>query len=133
MKAYNFSKINNREKRVYSFSDVAISKTGIPTKLIAITAVLLIFSMLINVPLGLAIGNMYFAPFKADASINTEGMLIVYGIPLGLGCAFYYMKLFNYRLIDLIFLYLKPKHEINVSGKRIVHERVHIDAFLERS
>lgn len=132
MRSYNFSKINNREKRFYSFSDISISKTGIPTKLIAIAAVLLALSMLVNVPIGLVIGNWYFSILTADG-INTNGILIVYGIPIGIACSLYYIKVFNYRLIDLLFLYLKPKREINIAGKRIVHEKVSINAFLERN
>lgn len=132
MRSYNFSKINNREKRFYSFSDVSISKTGIPTKLIAIAAVLLMISMIINVPIGLAINNWYFS-ILTENGINTNGIMIVYGIPIGIACSLYYIRVFNYRLIDLIFLYLKPKREINIAGKRIVHEKVLIDAFLERN
>lgn len=132
MRSYNFSKINNREKRFYSFSDISISKTGIPTKLITIAAVLLVLSMLINVPIGLAIDNWYFSILTADG-INTNGILIVYGIPIGIACSLYYIKVFNYRLIDLLFLYLKPKREINIAGKRITHEKVSINAFLERN
>lgn len=132
MRSYNFSKINNREKRFYSFSDISISKTGIPTKLIAIAAVLLALSMLINVPIGLVINNWYFSILIAYG-INTNGILIVYGIPIGIACSLYYIKVFNYRLIDLLFLYLKPKREINIAGKRIVHEKVSINAFLERN
>lgn len=132
MRSYNFSKINNREKRFYSFSDISISKTGIPTKLIAIAAVLLALSMLVNVPIGLVIDNWYFSILTADG-INTNGILIVYGIPVGIACSLYYIKVFNYRLIDLLFLYLKPKREINIAGKRIIHEKVSINAFLERN
>ena len=131
MRSYNFSKINDREKRFYSFSDVAISKSGIPTKLIIICVILLSVSVVINIPLGLVIGEWYFAPIS-NGAINTWGMLLVYGIPIGIGIGLYYLKVYNYRLIDLLILYFKPKHEISINGKRVVHEKVKIDAFLEK-
>lgn len=132
MNAYNFSKINNRDKRFYSFADIAVSKSGIPTKMITIVAVLVFISLLINIPIGVNTNNWYFAPLN-DEGINTTGVMLVYGIPIGIGVSLYYIKVFNYRLIDLIYLYIKPKHEINISGGKTIHEKISINAFLERN
>lgn len=132
-RAYNFSKINTREKRTYSFADIALSKEGIPTKLLIMAAILVAISLAINVPIGIAIDNLYFIPIDNDANIKTNMILLVYGIPICIACILYYAKLFNYRLIDLIFLYFKPKHEISISGNKIQHEQIKIDAFLERN
>lgn len=133
MNAYNFSKINQREQKVYSFSDIAISKTGIPVKLIAMAAILLVISIAINIPIGLSIGNWYFAPLLSNGDVNTNGILIVYGIPIGIASCLYYMKISNYRIIDFLIIYLKPKHEISITGNKVIHEKISIDAFLENN
>lgn len=132
MIAYDFSKLNTREKRVYSFADVSISSTGIATKLIGICAVLLAVSAVINIPIGILTKTYYFSPFTQGAEINTWGILLVWGIPIGIGCLLYFTRVSNYRLIDLIVLYLKPKQPISIGGKRITHDKIVFDAFLER-
>ena len=132
VKAYNFSKIDTREKRFYSISDVQITKVGIPYKLLGISAILIVISLLINVPIGLFINIWYFFPLTAHGEVNTWGILFTYGLPVGIAAGLYYLRFYNYRLIDLLLLLFKRRPEISINGKRITHTLVKFRAFLER-
>lgn len=132
MNAFNFSRINKREKRLYSISDLTVSKTGIPTKFLGIAGVLVGLSLMINIPICAYTGDWYFIPFKADGTIDIWGAMIAIGIPIGIASALYYIKVSNYRLIEVLLILLRPKHPINISGKKTEFTNIKIDAFLER-
>lgn len=132
MNAYNFSKLQKREAKLYSFGDLKLSTTGIALHFILIAAILLILSFVIHFCISSLIGNAYWIPLTLSGDVNMWGVLLVYGLPIGIACLLYYTKVSQYRLFEFLFLYFKPKHDIAISGQKIVHEKYTYDAFLER-
>lgn len=131
MRAYNFSKLNTREKRFYSFSDITLSKTGIPTKFIAMLMILVVLSVLLNLMIGNIIGDNYVNPFH-HGDIDTAAIMIVFGIPILIAYALFYIKISQYRLYQIAYLMLKPKQTISISGRKASHTKVSFNVFLER-
>lgn len=132
MTAYNFSNLNRRDKRVYAISDINLSTRGIPVNFLIIAVVLLAISCVINIPIGLISGNHYFSPFTDAGDINTYGIAFVYGLPVLIAYMLYNIKIQSYRLIELLWLYLKPKPTISVNGKKITSTSYSFNAFLEQ-
>lgn len=132
MYAYNFSKLDQREKKLYSIDDLKISSSGFPLRFVAMAAVLLAISAAINIPVCMSIGHWYCLPIDENVDFQTWGPLLCWGIPIGIAAVLYWCKISQYRLCDLIYLYLKPKRMISATGKVITYQKIKFDAFLER-
>lgn len=132
MMAFDFSKYSKREKKIYSFSDVTLSRNGISTRLILIAAILIGVSLCIHIPICMALGNWYISPFTEDGDIVLTGLVVTVGIPIGIAVLLYNCKVQQYRLIDFIWLYFKPKKEIAASGTPVRRTAVKFRAFMEK-
>lgn len=132
MNAYNFSKLQKREAKLYSFGDLKVSTTGIALHFLIIAAVLLVISFILNFLIASLIGIPYWIPLLESGDINLWGIMLVFGLPIGLAALLYYTKVQQYRLYEFLFLYFKPKHDIAISGTKIVHEKYTYRAFLEK-
>lgn len=131
--AYNFTKLNTREKRLYSVNDLTISSTGLPTKFLAILGGCIAISLLINIPICAITGVWYINPLgDGTGDLNLTGPLIVLGIPIGLAAFLFYCKIQNYRVFDFLVVYFKPKPTININGQSVKDEQYLFDAFVER-
>jgi hypothetical protein len=130
MYTQNYTKLSKREKKFYSISDLTISSMGINTRFLTIAVILVAISILLNCIIALGIGNWYFSPFKEN-DLDLVPLMIIVGVPIGLAAALFYIKLSNYRLIDFLLIYLRPKDPISFDGKKAVCTQVKIDAFLE--
>lgn len=132
MMTQNYSKLNNREKRLYAIDDLSISKMGISTKFLSIAAILVAISLLLNSIIAIAIDNWYFSPIQGG-EFDVMPLVMVIGIPIGIASALHFMKVSNYRLIDFLIIYFKPKHTINFNGKKASLTEVKFDAFMENN
>lgn len=130
MMTQNYSKLNSRDKRLYSINDLAISKTGIATKFLLIAFVLTSISLVIHSSIAMAIGNWYFSPIQGD-EIDVMPLLFVVGAPIGIAAILYFMKISNYRLIDFLIIYFKPKTTVSFNGEKTFLTEVKVDAFME--
>ena len=131
MQAFNFSKLNSREKKIYTFGDINLSKSGIDSRFLIISAILVAVSLMINGIIAALIGDVYFSPFKGS-DIDVMPLMLVLGIPIGLASALFYIKLNSYRLIDFLIIYFSPKKTIDTSGKQVEVISYKYDAFLEK-
>lgn len=128
--AYNFSKLENREKRVYALGDLKLSSSGWATKMLIIMGVLLAISLILNSIVAAAIDYWYFNPFRGE-DIDIWGLLFVVGIPIGLGAILWFGKISQYRLIEFLYLYFKPRYTYGWDGKKVTYKNIKINAFLE--
>lgn len=130
--AYNFTKLNTREKRLYSVNDLTISSTGLPTKFLAILGGCVALSLLINIPICAITGIWYINPLGGESGFDITGLIFVLGIPIGIAALLFYCKIQNYRVFDFLVTYFKPKPTININGQSVKDEEYLFDAFVER-
>lgn len=55
VQAYNFSKLEHREKRIYAIADLNLSQSGLPVYMLVIMGVLVAISLFINCSIAAAI------------------------------------------------------------------------------
>lgn len=132
MNAYNFSKLQKREAKLYSFGDLKISSSGLALHFLIMAVVFVVVSFVLHFIVSSALGVAYWIPMDGSGDINLWGIMLVYGLPIGLAAMLYYCKVQQYRLYEFLFLYFKPKHDIAISGRRIIHEKYSYKAFLEK-
>lgn len=130
MRAYNFTKLNKREGRVYAFGDINLSKSGIPSKFLGMAAILAAISLAINWIIGSLIGDVYVDPFRGEA-LDLQPLAFVIGIPVAIAAGLYFIKVNSYRLVDFLVVYFSPKKPIDAHGKKVKNYAYKIDAFLE--
>lgn len=130
MQAYNFSRLDFREKRVYSIGDVNLSSTGLATKMLIIIGTLEGISIVLNCMVAALINNWYFNPFQGT-DLNIWPLVFILGIPAGLGAMLWFVKIDKYRLYEFLWLYFRPKHTYALDGTKTCYSKISINAFLE--
>ena len=128
--AYNFSKLESREKKVYAIADFKLSSSGWATKMLLIMGTLVTLSLLINCGIAMALNNWYFSPFKGN-DIDPWPLVFIIGIPIGIGAILWFGKISHYRLIEFLYLYFKPRFTYSWDGKKVSYKKINMKAFLE--
>lgn len=133
MVVFNYTKVQKRDKKVYSIFDTTISQQGLSLKMIkTIGGVLAIFTVL-GLLFCLLTDNFWYNPinFANGTSVGYFYIVFVF-LPIAIGIGLNSYKIQNYRAIDYFKLYIQPKRPIDQHGKRVKLLGYKIDSFVER-
>lgn len=127
MKAYNYSKLYNREGKFYNIGDVTISKQGLYTKFVVIEVVLFVLFMAIYYFTGIF---SLINPLEHNMEVS-YGFMFFMVLPLAIGAGLFYIKIEQYRLCDYLMIYFIPRKALNLFGTKVRQEKIVVNAFVE--
>ena len=131
MVVYNYTKIKRREKRVYSLFNTTISQTGLLTSTLQICGVLLFIFNFLGILFCVTTGWWLYNPLTITQA-TLWFYLIVIGIPIGLGIWLNTAKIQNYKIIEYLIIYFKPKKPVDHNGKIIKITEYDINTHVEK-
>lgn len=131
MVVYNYTKIKRREKRVYSLFNTTVSKTGIVTSTLQICGVLVLIFNIFGI-LFCSITNWWLYNPLTFSQATMWFYSIVFLLPCALGVWLNTAKIQNYRIIEYLIIYFKPKNPIDHNGKKVKITEYHINTHVER-
>jgi hypothetical protein len=133
MIVYNYTKIQRREKRVYSLFNTTISQQGLSMGMIKTSGGVLAIFTVLGLLFCLITGKMWYSPLNLANSSSVGYFYLVFVIlPVAIGIGLNSYKIQNYRAIDYIKLYIQPKKPLNQHGKVVKLEGFKINSFVER-
>ena len=133
MTVYSYTKIQRREKRVYSLFNTTISQQGLSMGMIKCAGGALAVGTLLGLLFCAFTGTMWYNPVHFVENSNSGYFFIVFvGVPIAIGIALNSYKIQNYRAVDYLKLYLQPKQPLNQDGKRVKLVGFHVKGFVER-
>lgn len=127
MKAYNYSKLYNREGKFYNIGDVTISKQGLYTKFCVIELVLFVLFMIIYYYTGIL---SLINPLEHNMEVS-YGLIFFLALPLAIGAGLFYIKIEQYRLCDYLMIYFIPRKALNLFGSKVRQDQITVNAFVE--
>lgn len=127
MRAYNYSKLYNREGKFYNIGDITISKQGLYTKFVIIEVVLFVVFMALYYFTGLW---HLINPLEHNMDVSYGFMFFII-LPLALGAGLFYIRIEQYRLIDYLFMYIIPRKALDLFGGKITQQEISVNAFVE--
>lgn len=130
--AYNYSKIRNRDKKLYSISGTTISTTGISYKFLQVLGSLQFIFNLVGAIICMIGDRFYYWPFTEDIEVAPGFLLFFVGTPFLLTYALLYLKVQSYSLLEFLIGYMKPKHIRDQQGKILKYGEYEQDTFVDR-
>lgn len=130
--ANNYSKIKNRDKKIYSISGTKISSSGISYKFIRVASTLLFMFNILGAIICLIGGEFYYWPFSNLMEFQPAFLFIFIGGPLLLTMLLLYTKVQKYTLLEFIIAYAKPNKTRDQNGKVVKYTKYKQDTFVER-
>lgn len=132
MIVYNWTSIKRRDKRLYSFQNTVISRSGISYGYIKIAAVCLFIFTIFGLIFCAATKTLWYNPITiAESSAAGYFYIVFVGAPLGLAGFLNGYKIQNYRAIDFIKIYFMPKTPVDQDNKKIRIKGNTINGFIE--
>ena len=132
MLAYNFSKLEKREARMYSIGDIKLSQKGLPYVMLGFCLGLEILSIIIHMGIQQALGVDYMFPIDwSTMSIKEVQLIFIYILPIAIGVALYKVKIQGFKLFHFLILLVFPRKTLSAQGKAFKRSEVKVNAFLE--
>lgn len=133
MVVYNYTKIQKRDKRVYSLFNTTVSQQGLPMETIKTCgACLAVFTVFGLIFCGIT-GTLWYSPLQlASGSAAGYFYMIFVLLPIIIGVGLNMYKIQNYKAIDYLKLYIQPKIPLDQHGKQVKLVGYHWDTFVER-
>ena len=131
MPLYNYSKLRNRDKKIYSVAGTQISSTGISVSFLRVVAPCTAFTIFLGVIGCIITGHNYFNILGSYFWLNYVLFFTCSGLAAGL--AGWYVKVQSYRLYEYLIAYLKPKyvyHTENSPFKRVKYRNYKINGII---
>lgn len=134
MIVYNYTKVQRREKRVYSMFNQTISQSGFSVPMLQVCGACLAVFTILGLIFCSVTGTMWYNPINLTTGSSAASWfyMIFVGIPIGLGIFLTTYKIQNYRVIDFIKLYLQPKTPLDSNGKKVVIQGYRMKTYVER-
>ena len=133
MVVFNYTKVKRREKRVYSLFNTTISKSGWSVDTLQTCGIFLAIFSVFGIAFCLFTGTFWYNPISMAQSSAAGYFYIVFVFtPIGIGIMLNACKVQNYKAIDYLKMYFKPKAPLDHNGKKIKIEGYEQNAFIER-
>lgn len=133
MIVYNYTRIKRREKKLYSLFNTTVSRSGWSVNTLQTCGILLALFNIFGVIYCLISGTFWYNPINIALSSYAGYFYIIFiFIPIGIGVMLNSYKIQNYKAIDYLKIYFKPKTPLNQDGKKIKLYRYEQDTFIEK-
>jgi hypothetical protein len=133
MIVYNYTKIQRREKRVYSLFNTTISQQGFSMGMIKTAGGVLAIFTVLGLLFCAMTGKFWYNPLNlANGTAMGYFYMVFVFLPIGLGVGLNSYKIQNYRALDYLKLYLQPKKPVDQHGRVIKLIGYKINSFVER-
>lgn len=131
-RTYNYTNIKIREKRVYSISGTKISSFGVTTSFLKVFSVVFTIFNIIGIFLCFKANKFLYNPIISSVEVDFTFLMIFIALPFGISILLNNTKIQNYKLIDYIFMYLKPKETYDIDGRKVKFIKYSVDSFVEK-
>lgn len=132
VRAYNWSRVQRRDKRIYSLFNTTISQQGVSMDVIKYCCLALGLFSIPGLAICAATGTFLYNPFGGNSSASGVFFFFFVLTPIVIGVSLNTYKVQNYRLVDFIKLYLQPKTPVDIHGRRVKFTGFKITGFVER-
>lgn len=134
MRVRNYTNIKTREKRVYTFFDVTVSKEGLVVKTLYTMATLLLIFTIFGVATCFGFETNFYSPFRFMTNAKSTAIFYIIFVitPIGLGQWLNSYKVQNYKLVDYLKIIMIPKVPKNSDGKILKEKGYKINGFIDK-
>lgn len=133
MVVFNYTGIKRREKRIYSFFNTNISKTGIVANTVITSATLVGIFGIFGLLFCWLTGTFWYNPLTLATTSKAGYFYLVFVFtPISIGIFVNSVKFQNYKLIDFLKIYFTPKIALNQDGKKVKIDKYSVEAYIER-
>lgn len=133
MIVYNYTRVQRRDKRIYTLFDTTISKQGISINTIKSSVLVLSIFTIFGILFCSITGKFWYNP-KYIIESSSVGYFYTFFvlIPISIGVMLDMYKIQNYRALDYIKLYIQPRTPLDHNGRKVKPTGYKIDSFVER-
>mgnify|MGYP000890754062 CR=1 FL=1 len=131
-KTYNYTKIKERDSKIYEISGTTISTTGISVNYLKIFSIVFVIFNIFGVLLCLIKGENLYMPIKSSITDIKPGFLfLMVGGPIGISSLLKYKKIQNYSLLEYLIAYFKKKEAIDIKKNKLSAMKYKQKTFIE--
>jgi len=131
-KTYNYTKIRKREKRIYSIAGTKISSSGLKTSFLQTAGVCFAVFNVVGVLICVFTGEFLYNPIKSATDFSLTFPMVFLVGPFALAAALNSLKVQNYKLVEFLMIYFKPKYTYDHNGRVVRFSKVGTDCLVEK-
>lgn len=133
MVVFNYTKVKRREKRVYSLFNTTISRSGWSVNTLQTCGIFLAIFSVFGIAYCIISGTFWYNPITiAESSAAGYFYIVFVFTPIGIGVMLNSCKVQNYKAIDYLKIYFKPRIPLDQNGKRVKLDGYKQNTFIER-